>query len=241
MDTSKFISMLSKKALIFSRVDKFDDPFEGSYSMLSIKMRESYDPHITDKDRKKISELYNKFRAYTFVNCWHMNEFESDAMWKLYLKSNDGVAIQSTYNKLIKALNKGKDEPAILVGQVKYIDYENDFMVDHYPIYAYYYKRRSFEHERELRASFTRIPAENGSFINLASMKKDDYEIAIDHSIDLDNTVEIIPINLNALIENIYVPPTADDWFKEAIESLLKKFKLNKKVKRSELKKDPIF
>ena len=152
------------------------------------------------------------------------------------------VAIQSTYRKLINTLNQAEDEPVITVGQVEYIDYDNNSMIDDSnPLFAFYYKRKSFEHERELRVAFTRIPTEIGTFINLANIKDDDLNIAIDHSIDLDNTVEILPINLDTLIEKIYVPPTSDDWFKEVIESLLEKFGLNINVERSGLQKDPIF
>jgi len=242
LDISKFIFMLSKKALIFSRADKLDDPFEGSYSKPSIiKMRENCHENLTEEDSKSFFELNKKFKAYTFVNCWHMNEFESAAMWKLYLKSNEGVAIQSTYKNLIKTLDQKRVKVDIAVGQVEYIDYDKDFMIDGNPLFAFYYKRRSFEHEHELRAAFTRIPTERGISINLAKMRKNYYNVTIDHSINLNNTVEIIPINLNTLIEKIYVPPTAEDWFKEIIESLLKKFRATVNVERSELENDPVF
>ncbi len=241
LDVSKFVFMLSKRALVFSRADKLNDPFEGSYSKPSIKMREDYYETFTEDDSKSFFDLYKKFRAYTFVNCWNMNEFESAAMWGLYLKSNEGVAIQSTYKNLIKSLNRRAVNVEIAVGQVEYIDYDKDLMIDNNPLLAFYHKRKSFEHERELRAAFTQIPTEKGTSINLAKMNDDSYDIVIDHSVDLDNIVELIPINLNALIENIYVPPTSDDWFKEVVKSLLRKFKLNINVKRSELEKDPIF
>jgi len=39
-------------------------------------------------------------RRYVFVNPWHKNEFESAAMWKLYLKSEEGVAIRTTVERL---------------------------------------------------------------------------------------------------------------------------------------------
>jgi len=241
LDISKIILMLSKRALIFSRVDNLDDPFEGSYSKPSIKLRKSYQERLSEEDNKDFFELYKKFRAYTFVNCWHMNEFESAAMWKLYLKSNEGVAILSTYKNLMKTLDKRRGNKDIAVGQVEYIDYNKDFMTDENPLFAFYHKRKSFEHEHELRAAFTRIPTENGIFINLAKIRKKDYNVGIDHSVNLDNIVEIVPINLNTLIEKIYVPPTADDWFKEIIESLLKKFRVKANVERSQLEKDPIF
>ena len=46
------------------------------------------------------ASLPNGSRDCTAVNCWHINEHESAAMWDLYLKSNEGIAIQSTYQKL---------------------------------------------------------------------------------------------------------------------------------------------
>lgn len=241
LDLSKFISMLSNETLIFSRVDKLNDPFEGSYTKQSLEMRESYHEKIAEEDSQDLSEIYRKFKNYTFVNCWHMNEFESAAMWKLYLKSNEGVAIQSTYKNLMKTLDGKNVDTEIAVGQVEYIDYDIDYMIDDNPLYAFFYKRKSFEHEHELRAAFTRIPTEKGIFINLAKIKDEYYDIAFDPAINLNTTIEKIPINLNALIEKIYVPPIADDWFKEIIESLVEKFGLNKKVERSMLEKDPIF
>jgi hypothetical protein len=241
LDISKFVLMLSKRALIFPRADKLDDPFEGSYSKPSIKLRESYQESLSEEDNKNFFELYKKFKAYTFVNCWHMNEFESAAMWNLYLKSNEGVAIQSTYKSLKKTLDKIRCDKDIVVGQIEYIDYNKYIMIEGNPLFAFYYKRKSFEHEHELRAAFTRIPTENGIFINLANIRKEDYNVGIDHSVNLDNIVEIVPINLNTLIEKIYVPPTADDWFKEIIESLLKKFRVRANVERSELERDPLF
>ena len=41
------------------------------------------------------------FRAFksTLVNCWHQNEFESEAMWRLYSENNKGIAIQTTLQR----------------------------------------------------------------------------------------------------------------------------------------------
>ena len=48
-------------------------------------------------DMGKINKHWPKYNA---INCWHMNDHESAAMWKLYLKSNEGIAVQSTYETL---------------------------------------------------------------------------------------------------------------------------------------------
>ena len=107
-----------------------------------------------------------------------------------------------------------------------------------HPLLAFYYKRKSFEHEHELRAAFTRIPCENGDFINFANFKDKDNDVNIESSLDLDETIVEVPANLKTLIEKVYVHPKASDWFKDAIESLVERFGLNKKVERSDLKKN---
>jgi len=60
-----------------------------------------YNKTISEEEAIKrsndIAELHKKLRKSFVVNCWHTNnKGESDAMWRLYLKTNEGVAIQST-------------------------------------------------------------------------------------------------------------------------------------------------
>ena len=35
-----------------------------------------------------------------FVNCWSTSEHESHALWRIYCKSSEGVAVQTTFQKL---------------------------------------------------------------------------------------------------------------------------------------------
>ena len=114
MDFTKFVSMLDTKSLYFTRIDLLEDKFEGSvpksfYSSMSSEKIEmlkafypkSYKSRIKKSEKtalkksKKNLEINLARRKWTFVNCWHVNEDESAAMWKLYLKSNEGVAIQT--------------------------------------------------------------------------------------------------------------------------------------------------
>jgi hypothetical protein len=41
--------------------------------------------------------------------------------------------------------------------------------------------------------------------------------------------------DLQTLIENVYIAPYAESWFKELVESLLSKYQLNVKVMKSDL------
>jgi hypothetical protein len=55
-------------------------------------------------------------RVHTYLNCWHLNDYESAAMWDIYQRNNDAIAIQSTYTKLCNSLIQ--KEPDVFVGKV---------------------------------------------------------------------------------------------------------------------------
>ncbi|MEP0008753.1 MAG: DUF2971 domain-containing protein, partial [Balneola sp.] len=124
MDFTKYVSMLSTSSLYFSRADQFDDPYEGATSHANLNLR---DEVYSDMPNKKILNDLSRFaewvRQWTYVNCWHMNNYESAAMWKLYSKTDEAITIQSTYNKLSDLLPY-----STYVGTVKYIDYGKDWM-----------------------------------------------------------------------------------------------------------------
>lgn len=93
------------------------------------------------------------------------------------------------------------------------------------------YKRKSFEHERELRA-LTMDP-----WPLLGSGK--------DAQLDLNATAtdagRLIVADLNKLIENIFVSPLAPDWYFNAVVAVTDKFKLKCKPNRSSLEADPFY
>lgn len=143
---SKFVSLLDTKKLFFPSVEQLSksDPFEG-------QIPKNF-PKIQGDD------IWNKeFRNDVCINSWHMNYGESDAMWKLYLKNENGIAIQSTYKRLTESFNDSQNE--IYIGKVKYIDYDKWKIPENSKLNAFIpfiLKRESFEHEKELRALTSR-------------------------------------------------------------------------------------
>lgn len=240
LDLSKFISLINDEALTFTRVDVLNDPFEGSYSKPSIDERKDFYSDLSHEEYGNLSEVFKSFKAFTFVNCWHINKYESAAMWGLYLKSSEGIAIQSTYDKLDKSFENELNDLEVALGKINYIDYSKDSMNVSNPLFAFFYKRKSFEYENELRAAFTQIPAEKGEFINLA-----DFDNTIGKNFDiekpLNDKIIKLKIRLDILIDKIYVSPTAEDWFMDIIKSIVDKYGLNKEVKKSDLRSDPIY
>ncbi len=138
MDFAKFVSLMDKKSLYFARADKLGDPFEGSYTKFNYERRRA---DITEDEEKQLSDIFNKIRYYTFINCWHLNEHESTAMWKLYSEINKGIAIQSTITKLKNSLNTDSD---FFIKKVNYIDYDKEPIPEKSIISPFIYKRISY-------------------------------------------------------------------------------------------------
>jgi hypothetical protein len=244
LDLEKFEKLLNDSALFFCRSDKFSDIFEGSVPRREVDYRpiESkriasfYDRSLTDEDALQnsdvLADLHKKSKKSFVVNCWHINTNESDAMWRLYLKSNEGVAIQSTVSKLIQSFSDFNEE--IYMSKIRYIDYEQDIYFDEqdYPIDSYnlispiVHKRKAFSHESELRI-FQMI---NDAVDDAEYWNKQPNNLGIN-----------IACNLNKLVDSIILPPTSDSIVYDKVKSLLDRHLLTFSIKKSTLDDEPIY
>jgi len=223
LDFTKYVSLLSSRGIFFSKSDFFDDPYEGSTAQTNFNRRraEYKNLNIPDETFTLMSDLLKNVRQWTYINCWHINEHESAAMWKLYAKTNEAVAIQSTYNKL-KGCLSGK----AYLGIVNYIDYESEWFPKDDTMWPFVHKRKSFEHERELRAIIQDIPV-------VDSFKKP--------GLPNPESGRIVPINLTDLIEFVYVSPDSSVWFHNLVKDVTEKYNFTFEVRQSHLAKDPVF
>lgn len=225
LDFTKFVSMLSSSSLYLTRVDKFDDPFEGSLPLKDYMKREHCVEQIFDEcdSFETIEQLKQQHRedgkadkCHVYANCWHMNTHESFAMWNLYLKSNEGISIQSTFSKLQKSVTSDK---FVYGGIVKYIDYNNDSLGCHDLFTKHLHKRLGFKHEQEFRIMSPRTECDDKS-------QKNGINVQVD---------------LNKLIENIYISPTAPSWFNRLVQEIIAKYDYNFNVIKSDLSRTPVF
>jgi len=153
-----------------------------------------------------------------FISCWYLSDYESDAMWKLYGGSNNCIAVRSTTAKLKESL-----PTHTMVAMVNYIDYETQSFPTFNLFENVIHKRRSFEHERELRA-----------IVGAASL--------INADMPLRNDLGYFPkVDLGALIACIYVHPLADDWFLNTVGKLVETAGQTIEVRRSDLAAVPTF
>lgn len=218
MDFSKLVNLLDTNSLFFTKPLKFRDPYEGAFSEIDFKRiigePASYIPdikHDYDMARGRLIEDSKSLLDLVGVSCWHLNDFESAAMWDLYLKSGEGIAIKTNVEKLIDGING-----EIYYGRVQYIDYLTD-MVSNNIYETLFYKRSSFSHENEFR--LIAFESTETSYFGEYGGK--------------------ISCDLNQLIESIYIAPTSPTWFKETVESVLKKYGIHKPVIQSSLYDGP--
>lgn len=223
MSFAKYISFLERRCLFFARASTLGDPFEGAKTRKTIELRDKVMPflrsrHLNPEVRSDLT------RDVTFISCWHLNEDESQGMWKLYIEGSEGVAIQSRFETLaacLRANSKWKDK--VYLGCVRYIDYEVEKMRDGF-IGPFIYKRSSFRHENEVRAIIfpRRQPKAELGLEELEAGKS-------------------VAVDVNSLVEAVYSSPYAPSWFHDLVSCISKKYELLAPVRHSHLKASPVF
>jgi len=169
-------------------------------------------------------------------------------MWAQYAIGDQGVAITSSYRRILESLTLARQK--ISVGVVKYLDWSKEPVDDWlFPLS----KRRSFIHEKELRI-FYWDEIISGKLQLLHNILADHMTEHLYGRIDkinwelIDNDVNniaygpgiYIPIDLDQLIDEVYVAPNAHDWFLGVVASVCGKYDLNRVPRRSDLLSAPV-
>lgn len=244
MNFDKFISMLETESLFFCRADKFSDPFEGTIPRKEVEYRPTsfrqicdiYNvPFETEKFEKwesKIIDFNKRTRISTVINCWHINNYESDAMWRLYLKTNEGVAVQTSPQRLLSSFTDTKE--SINPSKVRYIDFDNDiyFHEIDYPVTSvnslttFIHKRVEFKSENEFRLFHI---VEDALFY-----QSENYWNKKDNRIGM-----FIGVNVETLIDKVYFPPTLGKNEQKEIELKVKDLGYTLNFQPSMMQKNP--
>ena len=209
LDLSKFLDLLLSKKLFMSRSDKFEDQYEGTFS------------EPTYEEIKKLSidnpdflNYYKIHREKVAVSSWHINEYESFAMWQIFTQNSEGLAIQSTVKRLQKALSPEKNYKQY-IGEVNYIDYKKEYIPFDDMFFPFLFKRKSFQYEREVRIIT---------------------DVA-DNNIKLNDGLKI-NVDINELIEKIYIHPKSENWYKNLVIQLVAQLGFDFKIEKSDLESD---
>jgi hypothetical protein len=209
-DLAKFVRMLDTKKLFFASAKALTDVYEGTLTRPSLQKAVVLYAQGQDVNPERIFEFIAKIPAQMLgVNCWHLNDNESPAMWQMYARDHQGIAIQSTFDRLARSF--ATYETHVYIGKVKYVDYDKA-TIDPRDIKQWMlHKRLEFAHENELRA---------------VTFLKDHNALGIEVACDL-----------SVLIEKVYIAPVAPDYQIDVVRAVCKRFDFPIEITPSSLDK----
>ena len=237
MEFAKFVGMLQQGGLYFPSVHKLEDQFEGAIGLARRepdwdefylgyfrKIVVTPPPGFSQPDwseeriESEANKLLEQLRAGSsrarslLVSCWHANDIESEALWRLYCPSpTPGVAIRTTVGQLWEAT--ARDASAV-VGRVHYLDFRHSFAtIQNERIFC---KRRSLSHECEVR-------------------------VTLQNEYDNPVKGKTLTCDLMALINDVTISPFAPLWFPDVVSGAIEKFGYAFEVRQSELLEEPFF
>jgi hypothetical protein len=232
MSFPKFVSFL-KDGLFMPNGRRFpEDKWEG---LLPIKIYRNNEECI-----KSYNEAFCSLAQWIYVSCWHREECENFAMWKIYGQASEAVAIETTIDNLRMAYVNGFPNSLAYLDEVNYVlkeNYEQDYFSRvlkpiskrpsqvgigqyDYHLKFFFYKDRGFQFENEVRL------------------------VALDESFDLktSNTKNGIYVDfrtVESFIQKVKISPTADRWFDDVVFDLLEKYDIKTKIEHSRFSDQP--
>lgn len=209
-----FLALLVSRSIFFSRLSNFEDPFEGvpPRAVIAAMRRQNGAPGESSDGLATWKRMIELVRTTVCANCWHVSDVESEAMWKLYGRYEDGLAFVATPAS-IRAAFRDQD---ITGGLVDYSG--NDFeagTAEQNLLQWATTKRPSYQHESEFRLLARRADdrAERGGIS--------------------------VPIDPEVLIDEVVLSPRMQRWQIDMFRELLATLQFGRPVRESSLLTPP--
>lgn len=254
MDLEKFLSLIVRNEICFCNQKglKEIDPYEGAIIKSELiqeymartlleycKRQDKFDFINIETPNKNIKIDINNIENYKiyddgifYIDCWHINQYESLAMWRVFSNNRNSIAINTTKDKLIKSIKE--NDKNIYLEKVSYNDLTLDKKIIGNPV-------------GEIRLDkYRTLHIKSGDYfnwtINTGLLRKAKY-YEYEHELrlyfedrDNDEQVKFIKVDLNSLIDEIIISPDCDEWFVNILNDVLKKYSINKKVRFSDIR-----
>ena len=213
MSLDKFLDLLTHSRLFFSNANNLTDEFDVTLpkSTIEKKKRTLRAQGLAGRDLEEelfaFQYKHHPMRDLTLVNCWSIGRHESYALWKVYLGgSTAGVAIRTSFSKLKKSiLSAHNTHPEdIYCGVVKYDDFVAESELSRFRLITT--KRKFYEYESELRLFVLNFPRSEGG-------TKTPYDMKVGRHINIE---------LETLVDEIYVSPFIGPWLIQSLEKIVK-------------------
>ena len=239
MSLEKFANMLAKQTLFFARADKFEGHIPRQIMSIYKSVIRIYEKeNLPEVPEGSTLRLAYGLRKHVMCNCWYQAEQESMAMWDKYHMRNSGIAIKTTMANLKNSL---PDRYDVFIGEIQYLEDHNKIRVlknvsipnlVHYP---YFYKRKSFEHEHEVRV-LIEVESLLRNYFGDQGISKIPFER------ELCKTGMPIEISVETLIgENseVIISPYTEQWVIDTVASIAEEYGFQFSVNRSRLSDEP--
>ena len=215
MDLARLISLVEKSVVWLARADTFKDRHEGRFpDEMRAWMEKAYQGFSATAPStvKDADDFQDYLLKNTFISCWHRNAHENMVMWEIYGRDTNAIAVQTTVGRMKSCINpSGLSGHSLLLRPMIYESSESVPGVLRYED-CFFRKRPHFAFEEEVRISLD-------TYSPSRPTKNTPYGY-------------YLPLNLNGMIETIYVHPDSSDWLFEVVCSITKRYRVNADVKR---------
>jgi GTPase SAR1 family protein len=238
----KYISLLTYRALWFSKLNILTDQYEGYMPAIADaemlaefqEWKDKLDPSLHEQIDNMNKRNVEDGRELLVASCWFLADSDSERMWKEYANGSEGVAIKST----IRALSQFVfcDPRTSHIGKVQYVDLEN-YSMSHYQAnqahHRAFLKKLEYCHENELRIVTMNFKGPMCVNMDGTLLKPEEYQGA--NMNNFENRGLYIQADLTQLIKATVLAPGASTWFELLIKRLVLLSNVGSRVERSML------
>jgi hypothetical protein len=228
----ELVFILSTRQLHFTRSDQFPDRFEGAQAEANIKARQRMveEGELNPGEAQQDEDNSRDMRFGTFISCWSTWP-ESVAMWRLYSHEKNGLAIESSYERLKSAI---ESDHRACISQVTYADHQTAAIPRGNTLSPYLYKKPSFDYEREVRAVvqecnvavFDNFRPDPPLLSHLRSENQDGIDVSVD---------------VKRLIAGIRLSPVTQPWYRDVVTSVIGQYGYDFPFEQSDLAGEPAY
>jgi hypothetical protein len=191
MTFGRFVWLLVHKRLWMSRLDQLGDAWEGM-----------------------LGASEDSIHRRAFANSWTSERVESHAMWSIYCRSTEGIAIRTTVAKL-RVSTRG-----IPVVPVKYVNPREFDSTAYTALQLAALKRNFFRYEKEYRVVFEPSSRPAVSDYSWSALNSTPFEDApLPRSIGFG-----LQWDPGECLEEVRLHPGADGTFRQSVEAVVGQF-----------------
>jgi hypothetical protein len=214
LDLPKFIDFLRTEELFLGQASGFEDCLEGTMPegvRRSIREHPDYLKAFGDPVKR---ENINKDRTY--LGCWTLGAKDNMALWKLYGRSNESIAITTTVERLSLVAPEWSKFGKVSVKKICYINHAGPTPNGIYSFDdgVFGFKHLAYSFEKEVRIIVSSKFPEGGVSPPPALR---------------------VPVKIDSFLRTVVVAPEAGDWFYDLVKDIALKYNVGNRVRRSAL------